>query len=199
MAAVHRVLFIARGTVGGRAKRRAIRRLLGRCAPRNDGSIISSVTLCGTDATCRSEARIYVFLLIGWFAAERTFPRPAQSCYPHLSVTKTSCPQRAYRECADEELDSGNFASQLSKAPKSLFQTVTIGWAAWEYLRQFNALRIAPPRVAHQPDARKTHVPSGFLRDANCRSVRKCYFLKASGSSREIRNGRYSSSSRMRT
>jgi hypothetical protein len=70
--------------------------------------------------------------------------------YPYFPVTKTSCIKRGYEESGEEDLEFCGFGSQITKLQKTLFKTVTIQSAVFEYFRQFNALRIASPHLSHQ-------------------------------------------------
>jgi hypothetical protein len=60
-------------------------------------------------------------------------------------------------------------------------------------------LWIALPISHIAGDLRKIQTSSAFSRDTNCGGGGKCYFFRASGLSREFRNGRLSGSLRVRT
>ena len=82
---------------------------------------------------------------------------------------------------------------------KTLFKTVTIQLAACEYLRQFNALRIASAHLSHQSRGPKNPGAACILAKQQLRPrTEVLFFFVLSGRPGEFRNGRYSSSSRMR-
>ena len=88
-------------------------------------------------------------------------------------------------------MEFGDFGSQLSITAKNSFQDCHNSLSAFEYLRRFNALWIDSPRFPHcGTPAKNPGLFCVLAHDTNCGGGRKCYFFRASGLSREFRNGR---------
>ena len=147
------------------------------------------------------EASIYVFLLIGRFPDLTRFSSPARGGYPCFRSQKSSYRTKGLPGKRREDLDFADFGSQLSKPQKAAFQDCfTIRLTAVEYSAPIQCVVDAiSPFLTSLGHARKSTWPICVLAYAPLRRVRKCYFFRASGLSREFREGRYSSSSRMRT